>query len=257
MIAPGETLSFLSELGVALLLFSGRTGILPRRLLARAAGRYLMAGALQMIARGPAADPAIDVVMGQPGQSAALLGTAAAMSSTALVSPTTGRPRRAHHPPRTQCHRRAGLSGPGQRAPAGPCWRSGRAASRRRSSMCCSKYSVCCCCFAAAAPRLRAVCCMAAGLGGAAGATRAIVRARLLVRGGGRRRRCARGRRICRPGGLSSPGMVLGETRLPAPHGKPPQAVSRCVVGRVLRDHRPATGRSTDSFGTAGGAGVG
>ncbi|EJI7603201.1 heat resistance system K+/H+ antiporter KefB-GI, partial [Klebsiella pneumoniae] len=45
----------------------------------------LMAGALQMIAVAP---PLILLLMwlGQPGQSAALLGTAAAMSSTALVS---------------------------------------------------------------------------------------------------------------------------------------------------------------------------
>lgn len=44
-----------------------------------------MAGALQMIAVAP---PLILLLMwlGQPGQSAALLGTAAAMSSTALVS---------------------------------------------------------------------------------------------------------------------------------------------------------------------------
>ncbi len=84
MIAPGETLSFLSELGVALLLFMvGLEFSLGDFWLARRT--VLMAGALQMIAVAP---PLILLLMwlGQPGQSAALLGTAAAMSSTALVS---------------------------------------------------------------------------------------------------------------------------------------------------------------------------
>ncbi|HBL0485703.1 TPA: heat resistance system K+/H+ antiporter KefB-GI, partial [Escherichia coli] len=84
VIAPGETLSFLSELGVALLLFMvGLEFSLGHFWLARRT--VLMAGALQMIAVAP---PLILLLMwlGQPGQSAALLGTAAAMSSTALVS---------------------------------------------------------------------------------------------------------------------------------------------------------------------------
>ena len=84
VIAPGETLSFLSELGVALLLFMvGLEFSLGDFWLARRT--VLMAGALQMIAVAP---PLILLLMwlGQPGQSAALLGTAAAMSSTALVS---------------------------------------------------------------------------------------------------------------------------------------------------------------------------
>lgn len=84
VIAPGETLSFLSELGVALLLFMvGLEFSLGHFWLARRT--VLMAGALQMIAVAP---PLILLLMwlGQPGQSAVLLGTAAAMSSTALVS---------------------------------------------------------------------------------------------------------------------------------------------------------------------------
>lgn len=84
VIAPGETLSFLSELGVALLLFMvGLEFSLGDFWLARRT--VLMAGALQMIAVAP---PLILLLMwlGQPGQSAVLLGTAAAMSSTALVS---------------------------------------------------------------------------------------------------------------------------------------------------------------------------
>ncbi|MDN8378985.1 cation:proton antiporter [Acinetobacter baumannii] len=84
VIAPGETLSFLSELGVALLLFMvGLEFSLGHFWLARRT--VLMAGAQQMIAVAP---PLILLLMwlGQPGQSAVLLGTAAAMSSTALVS---------------------------------------------------------------------------------------------------------------------------------------------------------------------------
>ncbi|HEE5406798.1 TPA: cation:proton antiporter [Acinetobacter baumannii] len=84
VIAPGETLSFLSELGVALLLFMvGLEFSLGHFWLARRT--VLMAGVLQMIAVAP---PLILLLMwlGQPGQSAVLLGTAAAMSSTALVS---------------------------------------------------------------------------------------------------------------------------------------------------------------------------
>ncbi|HEE6447870.1 TPA: cation:proton antiporter [Acinetobacter baumannii] len=84
VIAPGETLSFLSELGVALLLFMvGLEFSLGHFWLVRRT--VLMAGALQMIAVAP---PLILLLMwlGQPGQSAVLLGTAAAMSSTALVS---------------------------------------------------------------------------------------------------------------------------------------------------------------------------
>ena len=47
-----------------------------------------------------------------------------------------------------------------------------------------------------------------------------------------------------------------GRERLPAPHGKPPQAVSRCAVGPVLRDHRPAAGCRADRGSTAGGTGL-
>ncbi len=202
----GETLSFLSELGVALLLFMvGLEFSLGDFWLARRT--VLMAGALQMIAVAP---PLILLLMwlGQPGQSAALLGTAAAMSSTALVSRQL-----ADQGELTTRHGRSAIAvlvfQDLPACPCWPCWRSGRAASRRRSSMCCSKYSVCCCC-SRQRPSPRAVCCMAAGLGGAAG-PRGIVRARLLVRGGGRRRRCARGRRICRPGAFLA-GMVLGES---------------------------------------------
>ncbi|EPN4475394.1 NAD-binding protein [Yersinia enterocolitica] len=71
VIAPGETLSFLSELGVALLLFMvGLEFSLGDFWLARRT--VLMAGALQMIAVAP---PLILLLMwlGQPGQSAALV----------------------------------------------------------------------------------------------------------------------------------------------------------------------------------------
>ena len=95
--------------------------------------------------------------------------------------------------------------------------------------------------FAAAAPP-RAVCCMACWLGGAAG-PRGIVRARLLCGGGCCRRWRTRSAVSAARGLPRRDG--AGRERLPAPHGKPPQAVSRCVVGR-FRDHRPATGRSTD-----------
>ncbi|MGC9715575.1 cation:proton antiporter, partial [Escherichia coli] len=76
VIAPGETLSFLSELGVALLLFMvGLEFSLGDFWLARRT--VLMAGALQMIAVAP---PLILLLMwlGQPGQSAARRGPAAA-----------------------------------------------------------------------------------------------------------------------------------------------------------------------------------
>lgn len=71
VIAPGETLSFLSELGVALLLFMvGLEFSLGHFWLARRT--VLMAGALQMIAVAP---PLILLLMwlGQPGQSAVLV----------------------------------------------------------------------------------------------------------------------------------------------------------------------------------------
>ena len=103
-----------------------------------------MAGALQMIAVAP---PLILLLMwlGQPGLSAALLGTAAAMSSTALVSRQLAD--QASSPPATDavpspCWSFRTLAS----VPCWPCWRSGRAGSRRRSSIRCSKYSVCCCC---------------------------------------------------------------------------------------------------------------
>ncbi len=210
-----------------------------------------MAGALQMIAVAP---PLILLLMwlGQPGQSAALLGTAAAMSSTALVSRQL-----ADQGELTTRHGRSAIAvlvfQDWPACPCWPCWRSGRAASRRRSSMCCLKYSVCCCC-SRQRPSSRAVCCMACWAGWRGGATR--------------NRSCSspcawwwlppllRTRSAYPPPGGLPRRDGAGRERLPAPHGKPPQAVSRCVVGRVLRDHRPATGRSTDSFGTAGGAGV-
>lgn len=84
VIAPGETLDFLSELGVVLLLFMvGLEFSLGHFWLVRKT--VLAAGSLQMIV---VAAPLTLVLMGlgQPVQSAALLGAAAAMSSTALVS---------------------------------------------------------------------------------------------------------------------------------------------------------------------------
>ncbi len=167
--------------------------------------------------------------------------------------PTTGRPRRAHHPPRPQCHRRAGLSGPGQRAPAGLAGDLG--ARRVAEDRACAARSIrCAAAVRGSGPRLAPSVAWPAGLGGAAG-PRGIVRARLLVRGGGCRRRCARGRRIRRPGGLPRRDGA-GRERLPAPHGKPPQAVSRCAVGPVLRDHRPAAGCRADRGSAAGGTGL-
>mgnify|MGYP001163315037 FL=1 len=84
VIAPGEALDFLSELGVALLLFMvGLEFSLGHFWLTRKT--VLVAGSLQMVA---VAAPLTLMLMGlgQPAQSAALLGAAAAMSSTALVS---------------------------------------------------------------------------------------------------------------------------------------------------------------------------
>lgn len=84
VIAPGEALDFLSELGVALLLFMvGLEFSLGH--FWRTRKTVLVAGSLQMVV---VAAPLTLMLMGlgQPAQSAALLGTAAAMSSTALVS---------------------------------------------------------------------------------------------------------------------------------------------------------------------------
>ena len=84
VIAPGEALDFLSELGVALLLFMvGLEFSLGHFWLTRKT--VLVAGSLQMVV---VAAPLTLMLMGlgQPAQSAALLGAAAAMSSTALVS---------------------------------------------------------------------------------------------------------------------------------------------------------------------------
>ena len=84
VIAPGEALDFLSELGVALLLFMVALEFsLGHFWLTRKT--VLVAGSLQMVV---VAAPLTLMLMGlgQPAQSAALLGTAAAMSSTALVS---------------------------------------------------------------------------------------------------------------------------------------------------------------------------
>lgn len=84
VVAPGEALDFLSELGVALLLFMvGLEFSLGHFWLSRKT--VLAAGSLQTIA---VATPLTLMLMwlGQPVQRAALLSTAAAMSSTALVS---------------------------------------------------------------------------------------------------------------------------------------------------------------------------
>ncbi len=212
----------------------------------------LMAGALQMIAVAP---PLILLLMwlGQPGQSAALLGTAAATSSTALVSRQL-----ADQGELTTRHGRSAIAVlVFQDLASVPLlallaiWARGE--SPKIEHVLLEVFGVLLLFTAAALVSRR----LLHGLLGwvARRGHEGIVRARLLVRGGGCRRCCARGRRIRRPGGLPRRDGA-GRERLPAPHGKPPQAVSRCVVGRVLRDHRPATGRSTDSFGTAGGAGV-
>ncbi len=206
VIAPGETLSFLSELGVALLLFMvGLEFSLGDFWLARRT--VLMAGALQMIAVAP---PLILLLMwlGQPGQSAALLGTAAAMSSTALVSRQL-----ADQGELTTRHGRSAIAvlvfQDRQRAPAGLAGDLG--ARRVAEDRACAARSIrCAAAVRGSGPRLAPSVAWPAGLGGAAG-PRGIVRARLLVRGGGRRRRCARGRRICRPGAFLA-GMVLGES---------------------------------------------
>ncbi len=229
----------------------GRTGILPRTLLARSQDSA-DGGRSADDRRGPAADPAIDVAgAARPERRAARHCGGHVVHGAG--QPTTGRPRRAHHPPRPQCHRRAGLSGPGQRAPAGLAGDLG--ARRVAEDRACAARSIrCAAAVRGSGPRLAPSVAWPAGLGGAAG-PRGIVRARLLVRGGGCRRRCARGRRIRRPGGLTRRDGA-GRERLPAPHGKPPQAVSRCAVGPVLRDHRPAAGCRADRGSTAGGTGL-
>ncbi len=185
----------------------GRTGILPRTLLARPQDSA-DGGRSADDRRGPAADPAIDVAgAARPERRAARHCGGHVVHGAG--QPTTGRPRRAHHPPRPQCHRRAGLSGPGQRAPAGLAGDLG--ARRVAEDRACAARSIrCAAAVRGSGPRLAPSVAWPAGLGGAAG-PRGIVRARLLVRGGGCRRRCARGRRIRRPGALLA-GMVLGES---------------------------------------------
>jgi len=224
VVAPGEALDFLSELGVALLLFMvGLEFSLGHFWLSRKT--VLAAGSLQMIA---VATPLTLMLMwlGQPVQSAALLSTAAAMSSTALVS-------------RQLADQGAGDLGARRVAE-----------DRERAARSVGRADV----VRGSGPRLPSSVAWPAGLGGAAGPRR-ILRAGFLVRGGGCRRCCTRGRRIRRPGCVFGR-HGAGRERLPSPHGKPPQTVSRCVVGGVLRDCRPAAGRSTDSFGTADGVGV-
>ncbi len=161
-----------------------------------------MAGALQMIAVAP---PLILLLMAgaaRPERRAARHCGGHVVDGAG--QPTTGRPRRAHHPPRPQCHRRAGLSGPGQRAPVGLAGDLG--ARRVAEDRACAARSIrCAAAVRGSGPRLAPSVAWSAGLGGAAG-PRGIVRARLLVRGGGCRRRCARGRRIRRPGAFPSPG---------------------------------------------------
>lgn len=84
VIAPGDTLNFLSELGVALLLFMvGLEFSLGHFWLTRKT--VLVAGGLQMAAVAAPLTLAL-MWLGLPLQDAALLGAAAAMSSTALVS---------------------------------------------------------------------------------------------------------------------------------------------------------------------------
>lgn len=84
VIAPGEALTFISELGVALLLFMvGLEFSLGHFWLTRKT--VLAAGSLQMVVVAAPLTLAL-MGVGQPAQSAALLGAAAAMSSTALVS---------------------------------------------------------------------------------------------------------------------------------------------------------------------------
>ncbi len=207
VIAPGETLSFLSELGVALLLFMvGLEFSLGHFWLARRT--VLMAGALQMIAVAP---PLILLLMwlGQPGQSAALLGTAAAMSSTALVSRQL-----ADQGELTTRHGRSAIAVlVFQDLASVPLlallaiWARGESPKIRA---CAARSIRCAAAVRGSGPRLAPSVAWPAGLGGAAG-PRGIVRARLLVRGGGCRRRCARGRRIRRPGAFLA-GMVLGES---------------------------------------------
>ena len=84
VIAPGDTLNFLSELGVALLLFMvGLEFSLGHFWLTRKT--VLVAGGLQMAAVAAPLTLAL-MWLDLPLQDAALLGAAAAMSSTALVS---------------------------------------------------------------------------------------------------------------------------------------------------------------------------
>ena len=146
--------------------------------------------------------------LGQPGQSAVLLGTAAAMSSTALVS--------------RQLADQGELTTATAAVPS-PCWSFGTwpacpvglagdlGARRVAEDRACAARSIrCAAAVRGSGPRLAPSVAWSAGLGGAAG-PRGIVRARLLVRGGGCRRRAARGRRIRRPGAFLA-GMVLGES---------------------------------------------
>ncbi len=168
-IAPGETLSFLSELGVALLLFMvGLEFSLGDFWLRPQDGAD--GGRSADDRRGPAADPAIDVAgAARPERRAARHCGGHVVHGAG--QPTTGRPRRAHHPPRTQCHRRAGLSGPGQRAPAGLAGDLG--ARRVAEDRACAARSIrCAAAVRGSGPRLAPSVDMACWAGWRGGATR-------------------------------------------------------------------------------------
>jgi CPA2 family monovalent cation:H+ antiporter-2 len=225
VVAPGEALDFLSELGVALLLFMvGLEFSLGHFWLSRKT--VLAAGSLQMIA---VATPLTLMLMwlGQPVQSAALLSTAAAMSSTALVSRQL-----ADQGELTTRHGRSAIAVlVFQDLASVPLlallaiWARGESPKIERAARSVGRADV----VRGSGPRLPSSVAWPAGLGGAAGPRR-ILRAGFLVRGGGCRRCCTRGRRIRRPGCVFGR-HGAGRERLPSPHGKPPQTVSRCVVG--------------------------
>jgi CPA2 family monovalent cation:H+ antiporter-2 len=208
----------------------------------------LMAGALQMIAVAP---PLILLLMwlGQPGQSAALLGTAAAMSSTALVSRQL-----ADQGELTTRHGRSAIAVlVFQDLASVPLlallaiWARGE--SPKIEHVLLEVFGVLRC--SRQRPSSRRLLHGPAGLGGAAGprgmfvlVSLCVVVAAALLRAGRRIR-----------AGSFSPGWCWAR----ATSGTTWKATSgrfAMCCGRVLRDHRPATGRSTDSFGTAGGAGV-
>jgi len=257
VVAPGEALDFLSELGVALLLFMvGLEFSLGHFWLSRKT--VLAAGSLQMIA---VATPLTLMLMwlGQPVQCAALLSTAAAMSSTALVSRQL-----ADQGELTTRHGRSAIAVlVFQDLASVPLlallaiWARGE--SPKIESVLLEVLGVLML-FAAAALASRRLLHGLLGWVARQGHEESFVLVSLCVVVAAAAAAHAVG--VSAALGAFLAGMVLGESDFRhhmESHLKPgpaPGTVSRCVVGGVLRDHRPAVGRSADSFGTTGGVRV-